>query len=319
MYLRLSAVFFLVFSCLFLRLEAQPLQSAKARAGLSRTTIQIGDQVKLSIQISAPSGTAISEIDYATAFADNPAEIVRLQPMQTVTESPELLTQQEITLQLFDTGYVFIPILPIPLRYPDGTTDTLQTESLLLTVAGIPVEEDAELMPIKPIIKEPLHWTDFWPLYLATLVLFLAYIGFLYWRKKKTAPSPPIIERPAHLLALEALDALSARELWQQGLSPAYYTELSYIFRNYLEARFEIPAKESTSKQIIKALDGKKIIDEEQKKELAQLLQLSDLVKFAKAQPGENIHEQSMGRVRQFIEEQADKDQALTNIQNKEE
>ncbi len=313
-------VFILVFSCLLLGLPNLLGQSAVARTSLSSKTIQIGDQLNLSIQLSAPTGTDIGEIDFSRAFADNPAELVRLQPMQTVAEKPELLTQQVLTLQLFDTGYVFTPAFYIPIRYPDGSADTLQTESLLITVTGIPVEEDVELMPIKPIIKEPLRWTDFWPLYLATLALLLAYAGFSYWRKTKTPPPPvPIEKRPAHLLALEQLDALVAKNLWQSGQIPSYYTELSYILRAYLEARFDIPAMESTSRQIIKALAEKQRIDETQTQELSQLLQLSDLVKFAKAQPGENIHEQSVRRVRTFIQSQADSDETSKTMQNEEE
>lgn len=316
---RLYFIFLLFFSGFSLDLAAQPKQLGIAKASLSGTSIKIGDQVKLTIQISIPTASSINEIDYTTAFADNPAEIVEISPLQTLAETPELLLQQVLTLQLFDTGYVFTPVLQIPLLYPNGSTDTLRTESLLLTVTGIPVEEDADLMPIKPIIKEPLRWTDFWPLYMAAIVLSFAYLAFAYWRKKKKVrPAPVLIQRPAHLLALEQLDTLASRNLWQEGLIPEYYTELSYIFRNYLELRFEIPAKESTSKEIIKALSGKRLIDEAQKQELARLLQLSDLVKFAKAKPGESIHEQSLGSVRQFIQEQANKEQALETIQNEE-
>ncbi len=300
-------------------LSAQATPTALARASLSSTQLQIGDQFTLSVSISAPSGSEIGFIDFPAAFEENPSEIIQQKPLAIITEQPELLAMQELTLQLFDTGYVFMPILSIPLRYPDGRLDTLRTESLLLTVVGIPVEEDNALMPIKPILKEPLYWTDFWPLYVLLIGLPLVGLGIRAWRngsRVKEAAVPASLA--PHLLALQQLAALEEEQLWQKGQLTSYYTKLSYILRTYLEARFDLPAMESTTRQITTILGAQKVVDGDQLQELAALLQLSDLVKFAKAEPDTTIHAKGLARVRQFVHLHAD-NTPLSAPQNEEE
>lgn len=297
-------------------LSAQPQSSTNvlARAALNNTEVAIGDQVELKINISAPSGTEIkaggwrssNDFDDTNAETGLPAslEIISNTALNVVAESPELLLEQWYTFQIFDTGYVFVPALAFPFKSADGQKiDTAFTEPLLLTVRGVPLNDKSELMPIKPIIEEGLNWLDFWPLYLG---LFLVIGGFLIWRylkhqaSKKTVPPPPP-PKPAHVLALEALTELESKQLWQNAQTKTYYSQLSLILRKYLEGRFGIPALESTTKQITHALKAKIDFDPQQSSELGELLQLSDLVKFARAEPAANLHQRGLERVRQFV------------------
>lgn len=286
-------------------LFAQPQSSTKAlaRAELERSTVQIGDQVGLTIRLSAPPDTEVAEIDFEVAGLTEAVEIVKATPLQEVAARPELLLEQRLLLQVFDTGYVFIPELPVPVRYPDGRLDTAFTENLMLTITGVATTDDEELMPIKPIIREPLNWLDFWPAYLG---LFLLLAGWLAWkiysgrgRNREEAPPPP--PPPAHEIALERLRDLEGKSLWQRGELQAYYTELSHILRVYLEEGFSIPALESTTRQIDRALADKKRLTGEQRSELSQLLQLSDLVKFARAEPADDLHQRGLERIRTFV------------------
>ena len=295
----------LLFLLLFALPWALPAQQSTnlrvlARAELSRADITIGDQVWLEVNISAPPGTEVAPLPAGALDDAKGVEIVSENPLNTVAEAPELLIQQRLLVTSFDSGHFFIPPLPYVYRAADGRQDTAYTNDLLLRVNMLPVGEDDELRPIKDIITESLNLYDFWPV---LLLLVLGLIGFVTYRRfrasKRTTPPPP--PPPADLQALNDLRELERAELWQKGDTKGYYSQLTRIFRTYLTARYDIPAMEMTSRQINKALEDKSRLSADQRGELRQLLQLSDLVKFAKATPAADLHVTGLERVRTFV------------------
>jgi hypothetical protein len=93
-----------------------------------------------------------------------------------------------------------------------------------------------------------------------------------------------IPSRPAHEIALEELNRLEAEKLWQQGNFKMYHTRLSDIIRAYIEHRWQIPALEQTTDEILSGF-SKGMLEEELYRKLKHLLETADLVKFAKLQP----------------------------------
>ncbi len=87
------------------------------------------------------------------------------------------------------------------------------------------------------------------------------------------------------MIAFRELDRLKEQKLWERGEVKQYYTRLTDITRNYIEKQYGIPAMERTTDEILQAFrrvntdDG--ILDEM----LSGLLQLADLVKFAREDP----------------------------------
>lgn len=276
-----------------------------ARAELANKEIEIGDQLFLKVNLSAPPGTEIEGLDASFINGLTGIELVDAKALNVVAETPERLLEQRFLITSFDTGYIGIEPLPYIYKAADGRVDTAYTNDLLLRVRAYPVEDDSELQPIKPIFEEGRNWLDFWPLY---LVLLLAAGGYglyvLSQRRKRIAPPPPP-PPPADLQALNRLKELEARELWQQGETKVYYTELTDILRTYLQDEFGVKAREMTSRQIATALRKNVGMKEAVLAELSELLQLSDLVKFAKATPAEELHPRSLERVREFVRESA--------------
>jgi len=105
----------------------------------------------------------------------------------------------------------------------------------------------------------------------------------------------------AHEVALEKLQLLRAKELWQQGKIKEYQSELTYIVREYLEERFEIQALESTTVEIVQELEQKDIT-EEHKTELTDMFRMADMVKFAKATPPVEVQSTLLNKAIQFVE-----------------
>lgn len=165
-------------------------------------------------------------------------------------------------------------------------------------------DSTAIIADIKPIIEEPAKPEDFyWIGYL--LIGLLAAFGIYKFltRKKdetKVVEAEPEVIIPAHEIAIEKLNALKHKELWQKGEIKAYQSELTFIIREYLENRYEVKALESTTDQILKAL--KEVdFDQSNKDNLRDILTMADLVKFAKAKPGESIHETFMSNAIELI------------------
>jgi hypothetical protein len=121
---------------------------------------------------------------------------------------------------------------------------------------------------------------------------------------------------PPHVWALKELDKLQNDKLWQTGEVKNYYSRLTDIARTYIELRYKIPAMEKTTDELMSSMH-KGIMKQSLKKELNDVLTLSDFVKFAKAQPDFIENENSLKIVKDFIDKtkliEEEKNQTNTN------
>ena len=107
-------------------------------------------------------------------------------------------------------------------------------------------------------------------------------------------------QRSAHEIAIEQLQALRAAQLWQKGAVKEYQSRLTRVIREYLENRYEVNALESTTEQILQEL---KQVDfnSDWKDKLREMLQMADLVKFAKAEPPADFHGRMLDNAEAFV------------------
>jgi hypothetical protein len=133
------------------------------------------------------------------------------------------------------------------------------------------------------------------PYLVGVFVLIVVIALLVYWFYQKKKSKNPVVhvltKREAHTLALRKLKELDAAKKWQKGDIKNYYLSLSETIREYIENRFLVLAKESTTPEIINDVTNIEEINPGQVKHLKELLELSDLAKFAKMQPlpDENI------------------------------
>jgi len=158
---------------------------------------------------------------------------------------------------------------------------------------------------IKPIIVEPANWTDYlWIAYflLAIAFCFLAY--YLYKKMQRPEPleevSEPVVIRAAHEIALEKLDVLKEGKMWEKGEIKEYQSNLTFVAREYLENRYKIPALESTTDEILEQLKAVEFPDVHER-DLKEILTMADLVKFAKARPSGNIHQEFLEKTYDLV------------------
>jgi hypothetical protein len=121
---------------------------------------------------------------------------------------------------------------------------------------------------------------------LLVVLVILAIYFFLIKKKKKE----PVIKMrlkptiPADEAALEALETLRLKKLWQSGRVKEYYSEMTDIVREYIELRFSIRALEMTTDEISSSI-RQVAVNGQAREKLVSTLTLADLVKFAKEQP----------------------------------
>ena len=149
------------------------------------------------------------------------------------------------------------------------------------------------MFPIKTIQQEPYQFDDFkkYVWYALLVLIVLAAILYFVFRKKKTQEEKEIIPLlPPYEEAIQKLQQLDEKLLWQNNKIKEYYSELTEIVRGYIERELKVPALESTTDELVETLidfnSSESILtSKETIKKLKGLLQEADLVKFAKSKP----------------------------------
>ena len=292
----------LIHLALFLLAAAPAAAQVAASARTDSTRMYLGDQMTLYLEVVQPAGIAIQPLSLPAAGERQP-EFLAENKWDTLENSAgKLRLSKSFVFTAWDTGTLQIPPVPVPFWEGDNT-DTAFTEAIFLKV--LMPQVDTTLADIKPILAEPANWGDFLPYLMAIVVLILVIVLVLYQRKRKSgqaiAEPPPPELRPDEL-ALQQLEELRRKQLWQQGAVKAYHSELTHIIRQYLENRYGILALEQTTPEILEQWRHLGL-DETQAEKLKSLLETADLVKFAKATPPEYFHDRALTYVEAFVHE----------------
>lgn len=226
----------------------------------------------------------------------------------TLTGGSTTIFTNTIEIIPWDAGIIKLP--PMLLGIVQGTTQrSLTSNAIELKVnapsapASINPMDSIGLAPIKTIKREPFKIQDTFPFLIALLILSV--LGVLVWSflrtKKPVVPPPPVTKWiPVHELALAQLHQLKGQQLWQQGKVKDYQSQLTHIVRSYLENRYHIQALESTTPRILSQLKALSFSDDH-KKQLQEMLQMADMVKFAKASPEVTAHDRLMENAVTFV------------------
>ncbi len=257
------------------------------KATLDTNAIIIGDQVHFTIS------NEVSGTKYWPNYIDtivNGVEIIKANKIDTSNG----LISQDFIITAWDSGGYYIPEFHF--------SEQNKTEGLLLNVASITLEEGAQLNDIKEVMDAPIGWSDIWP-WLIGVILLAAIIfllkKYVFIKREKTLQVKPKVIIAPEVTALSALKNLEDAQLWQEGKTKEYHTELSEIIRRYTENRFNFIALELATDEILHELESK--VTKEQNNSLRILLQRADLAKFAKSKPIDTENKESMTLAKGFV------------------
>lgn len=310
----------------FLFLSSAVYSQIISSVSLSRDSIVIGDELEIYIELKSSKDVHNVKINYSSFdsiqiisdesvsdVAPDYAEIEFVtdnfdnnQPLNFKFEQGLYAYKDTLKARVWDTGILNIPHPIIKSGDASLRVDLLEYPFLFVSIPPNVVNPDTSslILPIRDIIRENKNITDY--LWLGYTLLAILAIALLFWiirfRKKVVQTElPEEVSLPAHLTALDKLNALDNKKLWQKGNIKEFQSELTYIIREYIEARYNLPALESTSDEILNQLKTEAELGTSLLEELKHVLQIADLIKFAKAEPPEDIHQQFLSKAFEFV------------------
>lgn len=140
-------------------------------------------------------------------------------------------------------------------------------------------------------IKPPMEVSQSLLPYFIGGIVILSFVVILVWyyiRKYRQVQPVPVTEVDdvplAHEVAYEKLAAIEATDWLTRGDMETYHTQVAYVLREYIRARYRIPALELTTTALLHAMLRAQI-DTPYIERVQQLLTNCDMVKFATYQP----------------------------------
>jgi hypothetical protein len=251
-------------------------------ARLSKLEAQVGERVHVRVAVLKPSPDA-------RIVGPMPKDYGAIQVLTSQESSAEGDSAAwELDVALFDLGEQDLRKIPFQLQEGTGLVPLAVSNARIDVVGTLPdTATVASLRDLKPPLPVPIRWR--WGRIAMALGLLLAAVLLLIWlRKRRATEDIPIVELPIvspEEAALRALRELEDAALAARGRRAEHYVRLSGILREYVEKRFRVPAIESTTMELrhafLRATKTPKDADT-----LLDLLDASDLVKFARYDPG---------------------------------
>lgn len=265
---------------------------AQVTSTVDSTQIKIGSAFNLTIKATANEG---SKVVFPNQQNIGPFEVLEQSKTDTVSNGNNIELTKKYTLTQFDEGDYVVPRLSV---YIDGKNH--QTNLFNIKVNNVAVDTLKQPMhDIKAQIGGETDTDKLWKYFFGILFSIIAGVAAYFIVKRiqdKNLTEEDLYKTPLEKVT-KKLQLLDSKRLVLNGDVKAYYSEMTDVIRDYIEEVFEIPAKESTTSEVIQMLfqtiKTKKIqLSKESVNDLKRVLQTADLVKFAKSEPMMNEIEQ---------------------------
>ena len=270
--------------------------TVKARAWPK--TVTMGDEIRVLVQVTRLQGFSIEP----PAPADlKPFEVKSVRRLPSVEERGISQENFELIITAFKIGDFKIPPVRISYTDPSGDPGDLTTPPIDVKVVGVIKDAGKDIRPIKNVVSLA-------PGLLRTLILgglafilsLILAVRTLLRRKKKTVVDPESY-LPAHERAF-----LEIERLQQKGWNPAgkikeHYSEISGILKRYLERRYTMQTLDLTTSEIL-ALLRERDFDLAIRDGVKEILEASDLVKFANWVPPRNLSDELIKKLSNLVD-----------------
>lgn len=214
------------------------------------------------------------------------------QKIDTILDGEKKKLVQHLSITSFDPGDFLLRSLPVVVN-----DDTLLSASFQIKVEDV-VIDSANLggFPIKPIMEEEYTWKDYWDKYWmyfvvgALILIALLVVAILFLRDKKRKDEKSRIVKSPYEEAIESLKNIDKKKYLEKGQIYPFYSELSFTLRKYVGRVYNFSSLELLSDDLVDYFRKTTHLDKEDLDRLKQFLYDSDLVKFAKSEPDEQMH-----------------------------
>ncbi|MBR2318067.1 MAG: hypothetical protein IKA52_00135 [Bacteroidaceae bacterium] len=299
-------ILYIISLLLVLHASVLDAQNVILNAKIDTFAIRIGEQTKVMLDLSVDEGHEVVMPAIKDSLLVEGIEILECKAYDEPLDGGKRQRHvQEYLVTSFDSTRYVIPPFSV-----EVDKDTFTSNKLILDVYSVEIDT-ANINNIAgptDVIDVELTWEEVRDtVYLSVLLIFIV-LAFI-WTIMSLIKNKPIIRRikikpllPSHVVAINKFDSIKSDEkLKTSGNEKEYYTRLTDALREYMQRRFNFNAQEMTTSEIIDEM--LKIKDKESIKELKEILEVSDLVKFAKMRPEERENERNMSNAIEFVNE----------------
>ena len=231
-----------------LLLISTSLFAQKVETSIDTTKNKIGAQFTLTLKTKVKP---TSKVIFPKVTNFGSLEVIESYPIDTIKENDTFELIKKYGLTQFDSGKYVIPRIPVLIDRIPVFSDSIKVEVFNIKVDTL----KQKMYDIKPIILVEKPSGDWWKYVLGfLLILGLGFLGYFLWKKYRKVPEKAIVYNSPIEKATSLLQLLEKKELLAKGEVKEYYSELTDIARDYIEEAVEIPAKESTTSELIVAL-----------------------------------------------------------------
>jgi len=270
----------LSFFALFNQLNAQ-----EASNFVDTTNIRIGEQINYKINIKLDS---LDEINFPKAKDFAPFELINEFKVDTNYLDKKFIISKQFALTFFDSGTYYIPSQKLSLLDKE-----IKLDSFKVTINPTKIDTTKQgLYDIKPIMKSNTKFDFLFWLYI--LIFIIVFCTFLYFKnhifsfftinKLEVEYLTPYEKAVTELSKIKDFNYLSEIDI------KTYYSDLTFVIRNFIEEKIIDNALECTTKELIQKLSllktSKKLnFSNSTLKNIEDVFSRADLVKFAKYEP----------------------------------
>ena len=275
----------IILSFVFLLVQQSLLGQVVVEQQLSHSSILIGEQVLLQTRVAVDEGSSVHYPSFQHQEYIPGVEILKEGKIDTtfLNNGRRVELTRNYLLTSFDSALYSLP----PFEVVVGE-DTFSSETGIgLKVGTVPVDTTNANNFAGPhgVIGISYEWSaGLW----IKLLFAIGLLCLVIYLVKRIAINKPLTQcvvvtppPPPHQTAIEAIERIrGSRSISSTEELKSYYDELTGVLRDYIKKRFGFNALELTSAEIIARLQQTN--DAAALRELCEVLETADLVKFAK-------------------------------------
>ncbi len=291
-------------------------------AGLDRRSVAVGDTFRLNLDLSWQDGVEVKPL--AVGDKLGPFTVRDLHYGIASPEEGGFSRRVSVLLTVFETGEQTLPAVSIVYMDQAGIPHTAETVPLSIEVVSVLPEDAVEPRDIKSPISVPKRWKDLILSYALLIglvagaatsvmlsvmrreqleaffvriyariagpvrrliLMLLAALGLVH-REREEIFDVEVTEPDLdpEVAALKELDRIEALGLLEREMVKEHYTLVSESVRRYLERKYDVLAMVSPTSFTLESLEEIRV-DPDGQELTADVLEESDMVKFAKFIP----------------------------------
>jgi hypothetical protein len=241
-----------------------------------RGKLTVGDQFELELTVRRARAVRASE-----PFMESPGDFLLLdRKTKTRYQGDTIVDVHRFRAAAFAAGKLAVPPFLVTWQEP-SEVQAAASDTLRLEVTSVLPKDMKDVNDLKPQVQFP-NYLPLWILLGLAVAAALGVLGLWLYRRYRRirlygAPLPdPWTE------ALASLDAVPVDDWLAAGQVKRYYYTVSEILKRYLGRRFDFPAPDQTTTELVVELKARKVAARDG---FGEFFRSADLVKYAKYVP----------------------------------